>query len=128
MTSTSAFNKNHPEVDPRRAEPLNAFDRTDGTSGQEYSGERALEEYGDSPAAPVHKSGLPAPAPADDAVDIPPENGRRAWIDQKTGQVHGSGAGAGGGNPGEDFDSDPAAGSGYPSTGSEQGGQGRAPD
>jgi hypothetical protein len=40
----------------------------------------------------------------DDA--IPPENGARGWVDQKTGAVHGSGSGAGGGQPGEDFDSD----------------------
>ena len=42
---------------------------------------------------------------------IPPEDGARGWIDQKTGAVHGSGAGAGGGQPGEDFDGDGAGGS-----------------
>ena len=35
---------------------------------------------------------------------IPPDNGHRASVDAGTGEVHGSGAGAGGGNPGEDFD------------------------
>lgn len=40
----------------------------------------------------------------DRAADIPPEAGQRAWIDRATGKVHGSGAGAGGGNPGEDYD------------------------
>ena len=53
--------------------------------------------------------------PPDDVM--PPDNGRRAFFDQKTGTVHGSGAGAGGGNPGEDFASDAAAGDGYPQTG-----------
>lgn len=42
---------------------------------------------------------------------IPPESGARGWVDQKTGAVHGSGAGAGGGQPGEDFDRDVAGGS-----------------
>jgi hypothetical protein len=132
MTDTGPFNKDHPQVDPERTKPQNAFDRSDGSSGQEYSSERALEEYGDSPVAPVHKSGLPEAgaahaSAADEHADLPPDNGSRAWIDQKTGEVHGSGAGAGGGNPGEDFDSDRQGGSGYPLTGSEQDGQGRAP-
>jgi len=33
------------------------------------------------------------------------------------GEVRGSGAGTGGGNPGEDYDSDSATGDGYPLTG-----------
>jgi hypothetical protein len=48
----------------------------------------------------------------DDKRDIPPENGKRAWIDSATGAVHGSGVGAGGGSEGEDYDSDSAAGDG----------------
>jgi len=53
-----------------------------------------------------------------DEKDIPPENGKRAWIDSATGTVHGSGVGAGGGSEGEDFDSDSAAGDGpVPSSG-----------
>lgn len=44
--------------------------------------------------------------------NLPPENGKRASIDSKTGAVHGSGVGAGGGSPGEDFDNDSAAGDG----------------
>ncbi len=47
-----------------------------------------------------------------DTRDIPPENGKRASIDRRTGEVHGSGVGAGGGSPGEDFDSDTASGDG----------------
>lgn len=48
----------------------------------------------------------PPVAPAE--PDIPPEAGKRAWID-KNGEVHGSGSGAGGGNPGENYDDDPQA-------------------
>lgn len=44
--------------------------------------------------------------------DIPPENGKRAWIDSATGEVHGSGVGAGGGSAGEDYDSDSVTGDG----------------
>ena len=40
------------------------------------------------------------------------ERGRPAGFDPRSGEVSGSGSGAGGGNPGEDFDSDPMAGSG----------------
>jgi len=83
-----------------------------GYSGQEFDAEnfaadRALKE---SAEGPKH-----ATNPADDR--FPPENGRRASFDERTGEVHGSGVGAGGGNPGEDFASDPAAGDGYPQTG-----------
>ncbi|HEY9580473.1 MAG TPA: hypothetical protein VIR65_11510 [Rhizorhapis sp.] len=39
------------------------------------------------------------------------DRGRRPHID-RSGEVHGSGAGAGGGNPGEDFDDDPMSGGG----------------
>ena len=83
-----------------------------GYSGQEY-------DAGDFAADRVLGASVAAPAPlpvGEDGV-MPPENGRRAFIDQKTGAVHGSGSGAGGGNPGEDFASDPAAGDGYPQTG-----------
>ena len=129
MTDTGPFDTNHPQVDPQRTRPLNAFDRSDGASGQEYTPERARAEFGGGSAAPVHKSGLPDSGTTESAgADLPPDNGSRAWIDQKTGAVHGSGAGAGGGNPGEDFDSDRQGGSGYPLTGAEQDGKGQAPD
>lgn len=55
----------------------------------------------DDPATPNHAPG----------EQIPPEAGRRAYVDEKTGEVHGSGAGAGGGSPNEDFD-DTAGGGG----------------
>jgi len=83
-----------------------------GYSGQEYdaddfASDRALKHSAEGPRR--------SPLSTDDR--FPPENGRRAFIDERTGEVHGSGAGAGGGNPGEDFASDPAAGDGYPQTG-----------
>lgn len=40
------------------------------------------------------------------------ERGKPAGFDPATGEVRGSGSGAGGGNAGEDYDSDPMAGSG----------------
>ena len=43
---------------------------------------------------------------AADGRDIPPEAGKRAYNDNKTGEVHGSGSSADGGNPGEDIDLD----------------------
>jgi len=58
--------------------------------------------------------------PKRDRRDLPPDNGKRASIDPVTGEVHGAGSGAGGGNAGEDFDSDPATGSGYPQTGADR--------
>src|ERR1700710_1322444 len=92
----------------------NAFDRDDGYSGQDYSAAREAEEGRKLPAGTVAAPPGDAPPPA---KDLPPEAGRRAFFDPQTGEVHGSGAGAGGGNPGEDYDSDPAAGDGFPQTG-----------
>ena len=53
--------------------------------------------------------------------DIPAENGRRARV-LRNGEVRGSGVGAGGGNPGEDFDTASASGGTYPITGGEDAG------
>jgi len=39
------------------------------------------------------------------------DRGKRPSV-SKNGEVHGSGAGAGGGNPGEDYDDDPVGGGG----------------
>lgn len=92
----------------------NAFDRDDGYSGQDYDKDREAEEGAKLPAGTVATHPVDATEPA---RDLPPEAGRRAFFDPRTGEVHGSGAGAGGGNPGEDYDSDPAAGDGFPLTG-----------
>jgi len=83
-----------------------------GYSGQEYD---ANDFAADRALAKSAAGDSKAPCDADDR--FPPENGRRAFFDERTGAVHGSGAGAGGGNPGEDFASDPAAGDGFPQTG-----------
>ena len=48
--------------------------------------------------------------------DIPSENGHRAHV-LKNGEVRGAGVGAGGGNPGEDFDNDEHGGDSFPVTG-----------
>ena len=56
---------------------------------------------------------------AEVSPDIPPDNGRRASIDPETGEVRGSGVGAGGGALGEDFSDDAAAGGGGPKPGLE---------
>lgn len=55
--------------------------------------------------------------PTDKTAAIPPDNGARATVDPRTGEVRGSGVGAGGGSAGEDFSSDPAAGDGQPENG-----------
>lgn len=83
-----------------------------GYSGQEYdahdfAADRALKERAEGPTS----------AAVDPDDRFPPDNGRRAYFDESNGEVHGSGVGAGGGNPGEDFDSDPETGDGFPQTG-----------
>ena len=45
-------------------------------------------------------------------ADEKEERGRPASFDRRTGEVHGSGAGAGGNNPAEDYDDDPMSGGG----------------
>ncbi|MEH3048526.1 hypothetical protein [Sphingomonas adhaesiva] len=97
---------------PHRRQP--AFDKDDDHSGQNYhlDEERKLGEQ--MPAGSV------APRPShliDNDPALPPDNGRRASFDPATGEVRGSGAGAGGGNPGEDFEADRAGGNGQPLTG-----------
>jgi hypothetical protein len=83
-----------------------------GYSGQEYD---AGHFAADRVLRKSAEGGKRSARPADDR--FPPENGRSGSFDEQTGEVHGSGVGAGGGNPGEDFASDPAAGDGYPQTG-----------
>ena len=76
-----------------------------GHSGQEYDSHDKVSpryvavagEHGGEPVDPD----APNHAPGE---QIPPDAGRRAYVDEKTGEVHGSGAGAGGGSPSEDYD------------------------
>jgi hypothetical protein len=101
------------ERDPVRRD--NPFDTPTGYSGQEYTRDREAAEGRRNPPG-GKKPDIAAPPPTR-SVDIPPENGRRAFLDPETGEVHGSGSGAGGGNPGEDFDNDAASGDGVLVTG-----------
>lgn len=93
----------HAEVDPERSHQPKPFNRASGYSGEGYSeaDERALGA--DLPSGTV--AARPGERVADPAP-VPPDNGQRASFDPVTGAVHGSGSGAGGGNPGEDFDED----------------------
>ena len=92
------------KADLERDRAANPFDRADGHSGQEYNADREAALGAQRP------SGTVAARPSDPSPPhnpaIPPDNGRRASFDPQTGEVHGSGSGAGGGNPGEGFDAD----------------------
>lgn len=58
---------------------------------------------GGVPADPIAVSHAPG-------EEIPDDAGRRAYADQKTGAVHGSGSAAGGGMAGDDIDQDGPSG------------------
>ena len=104
-------------VDPGRDTRGNPFDRDAGEYGLDSHRDREAALGRPRPSGTVAaRPGDPHP-PRDPA--LPPENGMRASFDPETGAVHGSGSGAGGGNPGEDFASDAAGGDGYPQTGGE---------
>ena len=80
----------------------------------------AIEEYAEPPTG-LHGnrcSTSPVGRVMDTKPDLPPDNGERPSIDKK-GQVHGSGVGNGGGQPGEDMASGRAGGDGYPLTGTD---------
>ena len=109
MSDHPTSQPDHPAVDPHRDAPTNAFDAPTGYSGQDYKLERE-ETEGDKRPSGHPLVGDPdmveSPLPDVEGRNIPPENGKRGWIDPATGEVHGSGSGAGGGNPGEGFDAD----------------------
>ncbi|MBJ6120845.1 hypothetical protein [Sphingomonas mollis] len=108
MTDPSKPDASHPGADPAHDPSDNAFDQPTGYSGQGYLREREEAE------GRKHPSGHPLTGDAsthdaidqtqDEKRDIPPDSGKRGWVDAKTGEVHGSGSGAGGGNGGEDID------------------------
>ena len=113
MTASEPF-PHHPAADPERDPSPNPFDNPTGLTGQAYAQEREAEMGRQKPSGhPLIGDPAVVSRPDDDLQgrDIPPENGRRAWIDPRTGEVHGSGVGAGGGNGGEDFDDATAGGS-----------------
>ncbi|APX65279.1 hypothetical protein V3I01_01825 [Sphingomonas sp. gentR] len=84
------------------------FDHDRGHSGQAYHRD---DEQAMGRAEPSGSVTTTPPAPGDGNADtsLPDDNGKRATVDPKTGEVHGSGAGAGGGNRGDEIDEvDPA--------------------
>jgi len=84
------------------------FDHDRGHSGQAYHRD---DEQAMGRAEPSGSVTTTPPAPGDGNADtsLPDDNGKRATVDSKTGEVHGSGAGAGGGNRGDEIDEvDPA--------------------
>jgi len=93
----------HDDVDAERSHQPAPFNRASGYTGEGYSkeDERALGAEA--------QSGTVAARPGEhvrDDAPVPPDNGQRASFDPATGEVHGSGSGAGGGNAGENFDDD----------------------
>jgi hypothetical protein len=102
-----------PEIDPTVPQDGNRH----GSDGH-YSGQEAGSFDNPTPGivdAGAIRGGMPADPGTDEGAgqpgeDLPPEAGHRATVDQRTGAVHGSGAGAGGtgerGDTGEDPDDD----------------------
>ena len=85
------------------------FDRDEGYSGQEYNQADAERQLAEGPSGTVDPDASEAGDRAADP-DAPPERGQRASFDPASGEVLGSGSGAGGGKIGEDYASDPATG------------------
>lgn len=99
-------NIDHAKVDPERDRAANPFDHDHGLTGQSYSRERDAAMGGERPSGhSLVGDTEPQPDDASDGnADMPPDNGVRGSFDPHTGEVRGSGAGAGGGHRGEDFD------------------------
>jgi len=119
VTDSRPTDSEHAGIDPDRARDATPFDKDDHFTGQTYTqdAERAEGDRHRDPASPE---------PEGEARDIPPDDGRRAFV-AKDGSVHGSGSGIGGGSPGEDIDSSSASGAHAAVTGGE-GGDGRPGD
>lgn len=111
-------------IDPDHGPRPDPIDTPGGVTDDGYAVRAEADMGRDNPSGTVDARPGDRHPPQNPA--LPPENGRRASFDPRTGEVHGSGSGAGGGNPGEDFESDPAGGDGYPITAGE-GGDERAP-
>jgi hypothetical protein len=93
------------DLDPRVG--LRGNERADrgNYSGQEYdSHDKASPRYVAVAGEHGGKAVDPDAPNRAEGEQIPSEAGRRAYVDEKTGEVHGSGAGAGGGSPNEDYD------------------------
>ena len=96
------------------------FDRPCGYSGQDYHRDDEAALARSDPGGGVDPHARSQPTQAADARDIGPENGRRAWFDTGTGQLHGSGS-----REGEEFDEGPKGGAGYKQTGTAGESEGR---
>ncbi|WP_242096065.1 hypothetical protein [Sphingomonas sp. CROZ-RG-20F-R02-07] len=87
----------------------------DGTVGH-HSGEEDDRQTHETPryvevgVSRANRQADPATPNALPGEDIPSDAGRRAYVDEKTGEVRGSGAGAGGGTGTEDYDHDSSGG------------------
>ena len=80
-------------------------------SGEEYdSHAKEQPRYVEVGASRGNRAADRETANARPGEAIPRDAGRRAYIDEKTGEVHGSGAGAGGGTGAEDYDHDTSGG------------------
>lgn len=101
------------KIDPERTTPKNAFDADTGYSGQEFDRQREKAEGSKHPAGEVDPKASRDGGAGLATGELPPEAGRRAWVDPKSGEVHGSGSGAGGGNNSEDYDHSSKGGGGY---------------
>lgn len=88
------------------------FNKPTGYSGQEYSRDDQAAFARLDPGGQVNPDARSTPTEAEDDRDIGPENGRRAWFDTGTGQLHGTGA-----REGEEFDEGTKGGAGYKQTG-----------
>ncbi len=87
-----------------------------GTGGHHFGNEYDSHDHR-SPAEVLVGSGnggvgVDPRGTGDVGEDVPDDTGRRGYVDQRTGEVHGSGASAGGGTKGDDLDSDDAGGDG----------------
>lgn len=90
------------KVDPEHTTQGKPFDNKDGYFGEDYDRTREAAMGRADPSGSVAQN-------ADDADPDAPDNGTRAWADPHTGEVHGSGTGAGGGERGDEIDEvDPA--------------------
>ena len=96
----------HPEVDPDRKRAGKPFADDRGYSGEDYriTDEEAQGRIHPSGEATSWTRGPIDPEATHGDRDLPAEVGKRAWSDPKTGEVHGSGASAGGGAAGENYD------------------------
>ena len=99
-----------PQVDPTVPQHGNRVDTEGHYSGEEAGSSTPVTPdvvdagsvAGGTPATITRGAGAGQPA-----EDLPPEAGHRATIDRRTGEVHGAGAGAGGGRQGENYDDSP---------------------